>query len=112
MQLYESLGLSVRKSGEIQYIIPGSLADLAKLVPGSEIVGVNGKKFSLKRLEEATRVSDSTGKVNLLVLEDDFFRDVTIKYDGGLRFYQLVRDDSKPDRLSEILAPLVTDSLQ
>ncbi|MCH9031508.1 MAG: hypothetical protein IIB00_04530 [candidate division Zixibacteria bacterium] len=112
LQLYESLGLSVKKSGEIQDIIPGSRADLAKLIPGTEIVGVNGKKFSLKRLEEATRASDSIGKVDLLVLEYDYFRNVTIKYDGGLKFYQLVRDESKPDRLAEIFSALATDSLR
>ena len=112
LQLYESLGLSASKSGKIQDIAPGSHADLAKLIPGSEIVGVNGKKFSLKRLEDATRASDSIGKVSLLVLEYDTFRDVTIKYNGGLKFYQLVRDESKPDRLARTLSALAPDSLR
>lgn len=103
----ESLGLSVNSKGKIGSVIPGSPADEAGLFDGMEIVGVEGKKYSKKRLEDAIRNSVMTEKVTLLTLNGDEYRDVVIEYDDGLRYYILAKENSQADRLSEILKPLV-----
>ena len=105
----ESLGMSANAKGKIGSIIPDSPADQAGLYDGVEIVGVEGKKYKPKRLEDAIRNSVMTGKVTLLTLNGDKYEDVIIDYNDGLRYYTLTRDSSRSDRLSEIMKPLTTE---
>ncbi|MFQ5606518.1 MAG: hypothetical protein ACE5GA_01120, partial [Candidatus Zixiibacteriota bacterium] len=77
---YESIGLSSSSKGKISDVIPGSPADQSGLFSGVQIVGVEGKKFSVKRLEDAIRNSVMTEKVTLLVLNGDSYEDVVIEY--------------------------------
>lgn len=99
---YESLGIAVRESGEIVDVIPGSPADLAKLAPGQQLAGVNGRKFSLARFREGIADTTTRRNVELLVLNGDRYATVTVPYDGGARFMQLVRNPAAPDLLDAI----------
>lgn len=107
LSLYESLGLGTSSNGTVREVVPGSPADNAGLFAGVEIVGINGKKYSKKRLLDALKQTPQTGAVNLLVLIDDTFSDVTIEYDGGERYYNITRLEDFPDRLKDVLAPRV-----
>jgi len=42
-------------------------------------------------------------------LEGDRFQTIDIPYDGGPRYLELVRDDSRPDVLHDIVAPPAGD---
>jgi predicted metalloprotease with PDZ domain len=102
---HRSIGLAADKEGVISEVVPGGPADAAGLYDGVKIIGVNGKTFSYDRLEDAVRNTASTGKVTLLSLQADTYRDYVINYDGGLRFDKLVRIDGTRDWLTEILKP-------
>lgn len=99
---YDSLGMSVRNTGAITGLVPGSIADRAGLTPGQQIAGVNGRKFSPQRLKEG--IADTTTKrsLELLTLQGDLYVTVTLDYADGPRHLKLVRNSAEPDILSEI----------
>lgn len=101
---YHSLGMSVDNGGEVSgNIVPGMPAAVAGIGPGMKVVGVNGKKFSLDRFRDGVKDSTSRRNVELLLLDGEIFKTVTIPYDGGARYLHLVRDENSPDRLADIL---------
>ena len=101
----DSLGLTFSPDGRIIDIVPGMIGDRAGLAPGMEVIGINKKKFSRQRLLDALAESVALRKIELLLLEGDDFRTVTLEYADGPRYLVLVRDESKPDILAEILKP-------
>lgn len=102
---YDSLGLAVDKDAKIKSVVPTSPADSAGLIEGWEILGVNGRRFSSDRLEEAVRTSGETHGVELLVDVEGQLRTHTIRYGDGLRYYGLLRDEGQTDWLSDIFEP-------
>ena len=106
--LYESLGFGVNSSNKITDIIPESPADSAGMYPGMEIAGVNGKKYSKERLIDAVKQTKETGSTMLLTLAGDEFREIEIIYDKGLQYYILNPLEGFPDRISDIMKPVVT----
>ena len=104
----DSVGLSFDSDGKIIDIVPGMAGDRAKLAPGMTVIGINGKKFSERRLRDALADSVARHKLEFLLLENDEFRTVVIDYADGPRYLVLVRDASKPDMLAEILKPIAS----
>ncbi|HOJ61395.1 MAG TPA: PDZ domain-containing protein [bacterium] len=100
-----SLGMEVTEQGMISRIIPGGSADRAKLRESAQIIGVNGRKFSLPRLTDAVAGTVAGRPVELLLLRGGEFAATVLDYAGGLRYADLVRDESRPDRLADIFAP-------
>ena len=72
------------------------------------VIGINSKKFSRQRLLDALADSVALRKIELLLLEGEVFRTVVLDYADGPRYLVIVRDESKPDLLSEILKPLTS----
>jgi predicted metalloprotease with PDZ domain len=107
----DSLGLSFSIEGQIDDVVPGMAGDRAGLAPGMNVIGVNSKKFSTQRLHDALADSVARRKVELLLLEGEDFRTVVLDYADGPRYLVLVRDESKPDLLAEILRPLTARPL-
>jgi predicted metalloprotease with PDZ domain len=105
--LDESLGFYIRNTGIIYDVVVGSLADKAGLYSGAEILGVNGKKFSKIRLENAVKKSTETGKVSLIVAFGDKIKEIVLEYNKGLRYFTIILEEGKPDRFKEIVAPKV-----
>ena len=81
--------------------------DVAKLGPGTTIIGVNGRKFSKDRMKDAIKDSVTRGNIELLVLNGDAYRTVTLDYQDGAKYVELVRDNAKPDYLAAICTPRV-----
>jgi len=102
-----SIGLAVDEEGVIKEVVPDGPAETAGLYDGVKVVGVNGKTFNYTRFENAVRNTTETGKLTLLILETDTYREYEIDYDGGLRYDTLVPVDGKRDWLTEILSPRV-----
>ncbi|MFB3788546.1 MAG: PDZ domain-containing protein [bacterium] len=100
-----SLGMAVDEEGVISRIVPGGPADRAQLREGARITGVNGHQFNRNRLTGAIAGSASGQAVELLMPRGEDFETVTLDYAGGLRHADLVRDESRPDRFAEIIAP-------
>ena len=99
-----SIGLSVAQDGTVGDSIVGSPAFEAGVSSGMKIVGVNGRVFNPELLAEAVKDSkDNSKPITLLVVVDEYYRTATIDYHGGPRFPHLVRDETKPDYLDELI---------
>jgi predicted metalloprotease with PDZ domain len=101
-----SIGLSLHEDGAIVDTIEGMTAANAGIGPGMKVVGVNGRRFS----EEVFRDALKSGKNNstpleLLVENTDYYKTFKLDYHEGEKYPHLVRDESKPDVLGEIIKP-------
>ncbi|HEV2987697.1 MAG TPA: M61 family peptidase [Candidatus Angelobacter sp.] len=104
-----SLGLYLDEKGAVRDVIFDSPAAKAGIAPGMEIVAVNGRRFSGDVLKDALKAGKTSGaNIDLLVANGDFFKTHTINYHEGEKYPHLVRDESKPDVLSEIIKPLAS----
>jgi predicted metalloprotease with PDZ domain len=101
-----SLGLTFRGDGQIADVVPGMVGDRVGLAPGMKVLGINGRLYSPQRLQDALADSVALRKIELLLLEGDRFRTVVLDYADGPKYLELVRDESKPDVLAEILKPI------
>ena len=69
-----------------------------------KVVAVNGRRFSADVLRDALKAAKTgTAPIELLVENTDYYKTYKIDYHGGEKYPHLVRDDSKPDLLTEIL---------
>ncbi|HKR52044.1 MAG TPA: hypothetical protein VJT72_21185 [Pseudonocardiaceae bacterium] len=102
-----SLGLQLNIEGLISDVVPGMPAAEARLGPGMTVVAVDGKAFSPDVLRDAVSAAKtSTKPIHLLVNNEDTLIDYPIDYHDGERYPHLVRDSTKPDLLSQTIAPL------
>ncbi len=98
-----SIGLELREDGTIIDTIENMPAALAGIGPGMKLIAVNGHQYSPEVLRDALRAGkSSTAPLELLVENTDYFKTYALDYHGGERYPHLVRDESKPDLLSEI----------
>ncbi|MGA1989360.1 MAG: M61 family peptidase [Candidatus Sulfotelmatobacter sp.] len=99
-----SLGLALSSDGSIGDTVEGMPAAKAGIGPGMKLVAVNGRQFSSDVLREALKAAkNSPAPIELLVENTDYYKTYKIDYHGGEKYPHLVRDDSKPDLLSDIL---------
>jgi predicted metalloprotease with PDZ domain len=100
-----SIGIRIAEDGDVKDVVHGMTAAKAGIAAGMKVIAVNGRRFSKEALRDALRATRSGTRVELLVEDDDFFHTHPLDYDGGLRYPHLVREESKPDLLSQILTP-------
>jgi len=99
-----ALGLNLNNEGNISDTIEGEIAAKAGIGPGMKVVAVNGRRFSPEVLrDEIKAAKNSRDTIDLLVENTDYYKTYKLDYHGGEKYPHLVRDDSKPDLLSEIL---------
>jgi predicted metalloprotease with PDZ domain len=99
-----SIGLILKEDGEIQDTIEGMAAARAGIGPGMKLVAVNGRRFNVQVFRDALLAGkNGTQPLQLLVENTDYFRMFNLDYHGGERYPHLVRDESKPDILSDII---------
>ena len=68
------------------------------------LVAVNGRRFSDDVFRDATSAAKGNSTpIELIVENTEYFKTYKIDYHGGERYPHLVRDESKPDLLSDIL---------
>ena len=102
-----SIGLSLDDKGAIHDTIVGSPAWQAGIAPGAMLVAVNGRKYTPDILRDALKEGKGNGpNLQLIVVNGDYYQIFTLNYHGGEQYAHLVRDESKPDVLSEIIKPL------
>jgi predicted metalloprotease with PDZ domain len=99
-----AIGLVLNDDGSIADTTEGDLAAKTGIGPGMKLVAVNGRRFSADVLRDALKsAKTSTAPIELLVENTDYYKTYKIDYHGGEKYPHLVRDDSKPDLLTEIL---------
>jgi predicted metalloprotease with PDZ domain len=107
MDMSFSLGLIVTKEGDIRDAIPGMPAYAAGIGPGMKIIAVNGRKWSKDVMRAALRYGMQTREPLQLLCENaDYFSTYKIDYHGGEKYPHLVRNESQPDVLSDVIKPL------
>jgi len=99
-----SIGLDLNDEGTITDTIEGMLAAKAGIGPGMKLVGVNGRKFSIEVLHDALKTGKTSSEpLELLVENTDYYKTYKLDYHAGEKYPHLVRDESKPDLLTDIL---------
>jgi len=99
-----ALGLDLNEDGRIADTIENEISAKASIGPGMKLVAVNGRRFSPDVLRDAIKAAkNSTSSIELLIENDDYYKTYKLDYHDGELYPHLVRDDSKPDLLSEIL---------
>jgi predicted metalloprotease with PDZ domain len=105
--LYYSLGLTLKDEGAvIADVVPGTPADAAGIAPDSNLIAINGRKYSKDVLQDALKAGGTEPRaLRLLIQKDDMFDTVEVHYAGHARHPRLERDASTPDLLTAILSP-------
>jgi predicted metalloprotease with PDZ domain len=99
-----SLGLNVHRDGGIGDVLEGSISAKAGIGPGMKVVAVNGRRFTPEGLRDALKAGKNTSEPLELIIENtDYFNTVKLDYHGGEKYAHLVRDESRPDTLSDII---------
>ncbi len=103
-----SLGFWVEEDGRIPDVIYGSPTYKAGGVPDMKLIAINGRKYDrdADNLRAAIRAAKGTSEpIELLVENDGFYRTLKVDYHDGERYPHLVRDESHPNYLDEIIKP-------
>ena len=94
----------MREDGTITDIVEAMLAAKAGIGPGMKIIAVNGRRFSGEVWRDALRAGkNSKDPLELIVENTAYYRTFKLDYHEGEKYPHLVRDDSKPDMLSDII---------
>ena len=108
VSFWYSLGLAVGSQGVVGDVLVGGLSDKAGLAPGMKIIAVNGREFAPEILRMAVKDAKGTqAPIELIVENTGFFKVLKIDYHEGEKYPALERVASTPDRMNEILKPLV-----
>ncbi len=101
-----SIGLSMNDKGEIRDAIIGSPAERAGIAPGMKIIAINGRTFKDgKQVHEAIAATkESKAPLEMIVANGEFIKTYSVDYHEGEKYPVLVRDESTPDLLSQIIA--------
>jgi predicted metalloprotease with PDZ domain len=82
------------------------LAAQAGIGPGMKVIAINGRKFSPTILRDALRKGkESSDALELLVENTEYYKTFKLDYHGGEKYPHLVRDEAKPDLLTDIIKP-------
>jgi len=101
----DSLGFSVKATGELGNVGWNSPAFKAGITPDVSVVAVDGKAFSVEALRAAiVEAEKNSSPIKLLVKRGKDFQTIAIDYHGGLRYPALTRVEGTPDLLDQILA--------
>ncbi|HMG73063.1 MAG TPA: hypothetical protein VK582_06135 [Pyrinomonadaceae bacterium] len=103
-----SIGLRLNEDGSIADVIEGMPAAKAGIGPGMKILAVNGKAYSPEVLRDIVRATTDTRqrRIELLLDNEGHVAPYQVAYGEGEKYPVLERDQSKPDTLSKIIAPL------
>ncbi len=101
-----SIGLWLKSDGTVTDTVEGMPAAQAGIGPGMKLIAVNGRKFSKDVLGDALQEGkNSHAALELLVENTEYYKTYKLDYHGGEKFPHLVRDETEPDVLTEIIKP-------
>jgi predicted metalloprotease with PDZ domain len=101
-----STGLLLKDDGTITDTVEGMMAAKAGIGPGMKVVAVNGRQFTPQVFLDALREGQHSARpLDLLIENTDYYKTYSLDYHEGAKYPHLVREESKPDVLSEIIQP-------
>ncbi len=101
-----SIGLRLREDGGVIDAIEGMLAAKGGIGPGMRIVAVNGRRYSADALHDAIKLAKGkSDPIELLVENTDYYRTIKLDYHEGEKYPRLVRDETKPDLMTDMIKP-------
>ncbi len=101
-----SIGLDLNDKGDIIDTVELMPAAKAGIGPGMKLIAVNGRSFTPDVFHDALRdTTKSSGPLELLIQNTDYFTTYKLDYHSGEKYPHLVRDETKPDMLTEIILP-------
>jgi predicted metalloprotease with PDZ domain len=104
VDLTYSIGLRVKEDGAILDVAYDGPARKAGVTPSVKLIAVNGREFTPTVLREAVKAS-AQRPVQLLIKNGEYYETHRVEYSGGERYPHLVRDQSAPDLLTQVIAP-------
>jgi predicted metalloprotease with PDZ domain len=105
LNLAYSMGLSLSGDGTVRDVQWDGPAFRAGVVPGMDVVAVDGKDYSSGALKDAIKAAkDSQAPIVLLLKNSDYFSTVEVDYHGGLKYPHLERIKGEKDLVGDIVA--------
>jgi len=105
-EMQYSIGILLKDDATVVDVFPGSAADKAGMTPGMKVVAVDGRRYTPRVLRSAVRAAKGRNTpIEIIAEHADYFRTFQLDYHEGEKYPVLVRQTSKPDLLSAILAP-------
>ena len=102
------IGLRLSEEGELQEVVFGSPAFEAGLAPGSKVVAIGDAPWSAAELERQIAEAVASGReLTLFVERQKRLAPFEVEPKRGAVYPHLVAIAGVPDRLEEILRPLV-----
>jgi len=99
-----SIGLLLADDGTVEDVIYDGPSYRAGMGPGMKITAVNSKQFSADAVKDAIEGAKvASAPIQLIAANGPAVETYAVDYHGGLRYPHLVRDENRPDFLSEIL---------
>jgi predicted metalloprotease with PDZ domain len=99
-----SIGLLLSEDGTVSDTIEGMPAAKAGIGPGMKLIAVNGRRYSPEILRDALKSAKaSPDPIALLIENTEYYKTYKLDYHAGEKYPHLVRDESKPDLLADIL---------
>ncbi len=101
-----SLGLVIGKDDMVTAVHWGGPAFDAGVTVGSKLMAVNGRNYDKDYLADTiTAVKGNSQPIRLLIKQGDAYRDVAVKWNGGLRYPTLQKVGKGDGGLDKLLAP-------
>ena len=102
-----TVGMTVVDDGTITDVIHDGPSYKAGLGPGMKIVAVDGSQYSPEEMTDAIKTAKSSSEpIRLIAASGAHYQNFSIDYHKGMLYPHLVRDNSRPDYISEILHPM------
>jgi predicted metalloprotease with PDZ domain len=99
-----TVGVILNREGVVRDVVENMIGAKSGIGPGMKIVAVNGRAFSGDVWRDAIKAAKGSSQpIELIVENTGYFRIIKVDYHDGEKHPHLVRDESKPDLLSEIL---------
>jgi predicted metalloprotease with PDZ domain len=106
LDLTYTIGVTIGKEGNVSSVAWDSPLFNEGVTSGTQIVAVNGRKYSNDDLKGAiTAARGGKQPIRLLVKKGDLYRTVSLNYHDGLRYPTLERVGTGPSSLDALLAP-------
>ena len=97
------LGMWIGEDGRVRDVMPGSPAATAGVVPGAQILAVNGRRYTSDTLRSAIRdTRTTTAPMQIIYASGDIVNTASLDYRGGFRYPHLEKIPGTPDWLSEM----------